>query len=352
MENNQNWENITEEAKTTPKSEHPDASATADAEEVQTPVTEIVEEATADDQPDSKGVAPDGEPEDADWEEAEDTPTVVPAPMRKREKIILTVVGIILVLLLIWLLISLVNGIQRSNTLRPVDDLAIVQTDSTAPAGSVLPDGGDDDIAVSTDPVENDSTVATQPGEDGSQGSGADNGTTPSNPGNGNGAEPTQPNQDNTTKPTQPGTDVPAEPSKPGSSEGGDDGRTDGGDKNEGTGDDTASDYTGEVKIRISGVNDDTGIITITIEGESIMVPVQTTVFNGRVTKSGVAQSKIFGYNTGVTVMLYYQQTAGFGVSEITGYMNRTEDSLTILVDLNGDGSKLLIKVNGLKSLM
>ena len=115
---------------------------------------------------------------------------------------------------------------------------------------------------------------------------------------------------------------------------------------------DAASDYAGVTEVRISDVNDATGIITITIDGKSVAVPVQTTVFNGRVTKSGVAQGKLFGYNIGVTVMLYYPQESGFSNNSVDVYMNRTEDSLTVLVDINGDGSKLLIKVNGMKALM
>ncbi len=117
--------------------------------------------------------------------------------------------------------------------------------------------------------------------------------------------------------------------------------------------DDTVPDYAGEVKVHISKVNDDTGVITVSVDGNSIAVPVQTTLFNGRVTKSGVAQGKIFGYNTGVTVLLFYPEAEGFDYndSEVNGYMNRTTDSLTVLVDINGNGRKLLIKFNGMKSI-
>ena len=83
-----------------------------------------------------------------------------------------------------------------------------------------------------------------------------------------------------------------------------------------------------------------------TVDGEKIVVPVQTTVFNGRVTKSGVAQGKLFGFNCGATVMLFYPQEDGMNNTEFSGYMNRSGDSLTILVDINGDNSKLLIKIN------
>ncbi|MBR0303138.1 MAG: hypothetical protein IJQ80_04760, partial [Clostridia bacterium] len=71
----------------------------------------------------------------------------------------------------------------------------------------------------------------------------------------------------------------------------------------------------------------------------------------GRVTKSGVAQGKLFGFNAGVTVMFFYPQEEGFHTTEVNAFMNRTSDSLTVLVDINGDGSKLLIKINGMKSL-
>lgn len=124
-----------------------------------------------------------------------------------------------------------------------------------------------------------------------------------------------------------------------------------GNDGNQNGNDNAASDYAGETKVRISTVNDGTGIITITIGDSSVSVPVQTTVFNGRVTKSGVAQGKLFGYNSGITVLLYYPQEDGFSSNEVTGFMNRSKDGLTILVDINGDGSKLLIKVNGMKSM-
>lgn len=141
------------------------------------------------------------------------------------------------------------------------------------------------------------------------------------------------------------------------SSSGNDNGNGNGGNNGGGNqnddnkGDDAAPDYTGETKVRISEVNDDTGFVTITIDGTSITVPLQTTIFNGRVTKSGVAQGKIFGYNSGVTVMFFYLQDEGFHTTEVNAYMNRTSDALTVLVDINGDGSKLLIKVNGMKSL-
>ena len=141
-----------------------------------------------------------------------------------------------------------------------------------------------------------------------------------------------------------------------GSNEGDDSGKPSGGqngqEDDDSDNDDAASDYAGVTEVRISDVNDATGIITLTIDGKNVVVPVQTTVFNGRVTKSGVAQGKLSGYNVGVTVMLYYPQEDGFSTNSVEGYMNRTEDSLTVVVDVNGDGSKLLIKINGMKALL
>ena len=98
-------------------------------------------------------------------------------------------------------------------------------------------------------------------------------------------------------------------------------------------------------------VNDDTAIINLTVDGKIISVPVQTTYFNGRITKTGVSQVKLFGYNSGVTVLLYYPKTDGFAYNEVNGYMSRTADGLTVLVDINGEGTKLLVKINGMKSL-
>ena len=103
--------------------------------------------------------------------------------------------------------------------------------------------------------------------------------------------------------------------------------------------------------MSISKIDVNTGIITLTIDGSSVVIPVQSTSFNGRITKSGVAKAELFGYNSAITVLLYYPENEGFHTSQVNGFMSRNGDSLTVLVDQTGDGSKLLIKVNGMKSL-
>lgn len=111
------------------------------------------------------------------------------------------------------------------------------------------------------------------------------------------------------------------------------------------------TDYSGETTVGISKIDANSGFVTITVDGTSVMVPVQTTVFNGRITKSGVAQSKIGKYSCGITVMIFYPESEGFNKSSAAGYMSKTTDSLTVLVDINGNDSKLMIKINGMKSL-
>ena len=258
--------------------------------------------------------------------------------MNRAEKIVLTVLALILFLLLLWLGIKVYNNVQRgagdAHNLtdsqlasaqtaddRKNDDDSMNDSGSNTVIGIDKPSYGDTDFDENTtgnDGSSKRNNSSANPPRDDGKGNRSDNSN---ESGNGNGGK--------------------------------EDGNDDNG-KNTGSGDksdDTTSEYAGETNVSITKVHDDTAVITVTVDGEKIVVPVQTTVFNGRVTKSGVAQGKLFGFNCGVTVMLFYPQTDGMSNTEFSGYMNRTGDSLTILVDVNGESSKLLIKINGLKSL-
>ncbi len=330
---------------------------------------------------------------EADDEETADGSVAV--DLRRKEKAIIITMGVILTLLLIWLIIWAMGATR---------DYASARTDngdntSYSTSDSVGDNADDKNSAYNTDNG-NDSSAqgngsdsdANSPSTSGNNGNsgnnnpaGNDKGENSGNKGDGNGGSnggnnggnggtpipdtDNSPsggnqgdngdnqtpgisggnNQEDTTPPDTTGGDNTSSGNDDGNGNGGNNG---GGNQNDDNkGDDAAPDYTGETKVRISEVNDDTGFVTITIDGTSIMVPLQTTVFNGRVTKSGVAQGKLFGYNSGITVMFFYPQDEGFHTTEVNAYMSRTSDALTVLVDINGDGSKLFIMVNGMKSL-
>ncbi len=378
MKDKNNLGNINEEVKTTPTSEFTEEKKTddisfTDSEEVTSTETDFVDgsvtdENTDEEQTEEVSTDDDSDEESADENEDEDEEVVTVVAdknkgMKMREKIILAVTGIALLLLLLWLIFSLIGDFYRNDYMRPDEGNNTLQTDTsnTTDDGSLdvnVDINGDKDSDGTTDDTDasdkdNDSDDDSSSDmdqtdkDDGSDGSNkgdetTDNGDDSSDPDdtdNGNGTDSDDGKKDDeTSKPNGDGDNS------------GDNDKDD--DQTNNDGDNTASDYTGEVKVRISTVNDDTGIITITIDGASIVVPVQTTVFNGRVTKSGVAQGQLFGYNSGITVMLYYPREQGFDTDSVNGYMNRSGKSLTVLVDINGDGSKLMIKVNGMKSLM
>ena len=272
--------------------------------------------------------------------------------MNGREKIVLIIIAALLLLLLILGAFSLRNGVWRSGMERVEDQtqstLAADQDEQiTTPSESEVPNT---DTAWNLSGG-NSGNISGGGSSGGNTAAKSDNtGNNPgSNSGNtGKGITPST--TDSVVKETKP-TEEPKDTStttpnndKPNNDKPSNDDKKD---------DDTVPDYAGEVKVHISKVNDDTGVITVSVDGNSIAVPVQTTLFNGRITKSGVAQGKIFGYNTGVTVLLFYPEAEGFDYTdaEVNGYMNRTSDSLTVLVDINGNGKKLLIKFNGMKSI-
>lgn len=100
--------------------------------------------------------------------------------------------------------------------------------------------------------------------------------------------------------------------------------------------------------VTVTEINEST--VTVKVGGEIIIIPVQTTIFNGRITKSGVLSDSICGYSIGASIMLYYLES-GFldGVSLSGAYVKVDSTRLTVSGDYNGDGSKIILRINGAK---
>ena len=317
---------------------------------------EVADDATNDETAETEEFEEETEEEEISDENSEDENTdseeETKEGMSRTEKIVLTVLALILFLLLVWFGIKVYNNIQRgAGDAHNLNNTQITSSqndkDSDNDKENGENDGANDGIVDDQNDGEDDSDENTgkRPGNTSSNKTNSDE---DGDNDDGNGKKDNS-STDSTDDGKNDNDDV---------SNGDDDGNGGKGDSDEDDNDDNGnnkddvvSEYAGETKVRITKVNDETGIITVTVDGEKIVVPVQTTVFNGRVTKSGVAQGKLFGFNCGATVMLFYPQEGGMGNTEFSGYMNRTGDSLTILVDTNGSNSKLLIKINGLKSL-
>ena len=100
--------------------------------------------------------------------------------------------------------------------------------------------------------------------------------------------------------------------------------------------------------VSIISVGDST--VTAKIGKETIVIPVQTTVFNGRITKSGVASDTLCGYSVGGSVLLYYPEGGSLAGVTLTGsYVKADNARLTVSGDYNGDGSKIVFRLNGVK---
>ena len=389
-----NWENANEEVLTNEEQEEKEAVLIDSVDEKTDDVFAKLLAEIADEKSDANDESNDSNESNEDSDEYEDDDTgddsdedSVVASDESEEKpkkglsrgqnIALIAIGAILALLLIWLFLNAL-GLFRTDDYNytggnNTDSVVVIPsgTDKDDDADKVITDGKENDNNgdVNKGNGNNDDDKNTNNGNDDQKNQNGNSGddsnkddssdkNNDSNNGDDSGKNDNSQNGDNDSDGKNNGNNSDDKNTEDGDGDDTSDGDNDNGnadsngnDGNQNGNDDAASDYAGETKVRISTVNDGTGIITITIGDSSISVPVQTTVFNGRVTKSGVAQGKLFGYNSGVTVLLYYPQEDGFSSNEVTGFMNRSKDGLTILVDINGDGSKLLIKVNGMKSM-
>ena len=378
MKNTENWENMNAEDLTAEKNvtvieESDDNDSKPTVPTTTGNDTEESEPAEADDNsvpeektPDDESAITEEAPSDSDSEVAEEEKDKPKKKMKRREFITLVISGIVLALLLLALAFWLNSLRQRSISGHSGGDTSITVVDPDGDdqsrdendsqtgdgtgtgVGDENSDGTDGDGSRDENDMTNNGTTGKNPGDENQNSSGGNktdnnedgdknNGTENGNGQTGNGDDDNSNGNDNTNQGN--GNNDPSN---------GNDNEQNGnnnGDSN------ISSDYTGEVSVSVSGVDASSGLVTITIEGKTVVIPVQSTSFNGRITKSGVAKAELFGYNSAITVMLYYPEDEGFTYQNTTGYMSRDGKSLTVLVDLNGSESKLLIKVNGMKSL-
>ncbi len=335
MTNSKNLENMNAEVQTAEEQEQ--GTVVAGIPEDEDVTTQNDTDTNSNEEQDNPGEEnPDDEVAEEPVENEEDPPK---DKMSKREKITLIVIALLLFALLCWGLAAIINGWQR-DAIGTDSGSGLIITETT----------GDTDSTTSTDDgKKNDGDASDADDDNGNRGPG----TTQQTQGTTSRDDDTDQTDKNQSDDDDNSNDQTDNTSKPD----GDDGTTSKPDDTDEDDDqskpttDAVKDYIGDTTIRIANVNDDTAIINLTVDGKNISVPVQTTYFNGRITKTGVSQVKLFGYNSGVTVLLYYPETDGFGYNEVNGYMSRTEDGLTVLVDINGEGTKLLIKINGMKSL-
>ena len=100
--------------------------------------------------------------------------------------------------------------------------------------------------------------------------------------------------------------------------------------------------------VSLTDINEST--VSFQIGSETVTIPVQTTIFNGRVTKSGVLSDSLQGYSIGASVMLYYPEGSSLNGITLSGaYVKADSSRLTVSGDYNGDGSKIVFRLNGVK---
>lgn len=90
--------------------------------------------------------------------------------------------------------------------------------------------------------------------------------------------------------------------------------------------------------------------VTVKVGSETVVIPVQTMVFNGRITKSGVISDSLCGYYIGASVLLYYPEGGSLAGITISGaYVKVDSTRLTVSGDYNGEESKIVFRINGTK---
>ena len=100
--------------------------------------------------------------------------------------------------------------------------------------------------------------------------------------------------------------------------------------------------------VSLTDINE--SAVSFQIGSETVTIPVQTTIFNGRVTKSGVLSDFLQGYSIGASVMLYYPEGSSLNGITLSGaYVKADSSRLTVSGDYNGDGSKIVFRLNGVK---
>ncbi len=271
--------------------------------------------------------------------------------MSKTQKVIVVLTAIILTVILILVLATRFLG---SPDTYPVggqgDGSAITGTEQTEPDDKDKPDGTDESQTGDNDGKPSDSAKPDGDTSDTGKPGGDTDKTDKENKGDSDG-------QDGTAPPaTDPGEDdkdddnKPSDPSDDG--EDGDKPSDDEDDKNDtdnsGSNDDGQSGDLNGTSVSIVNIGESS--ITVSVGGQSVVIPVQTTVFNGRVTKSGVVSDTLGGYSIGASVMLYYPESEGLsGVTLSGAYVKADSSRLTVSGDYNGIGCKVVLRINGVR---
>lgn len=270
--------------------------------------------------------------------------------MTKAQKVIVVVTAIVLAIILILVITTRYMG---SGSTYSIDDQTgnsatdAASGDSTSdPNGDASSAGnggngvGDSTTGQNNIPIYPDipsapdlPTPSIPSGTDNGGGNSEPSGTTP---GTDSKPDVTQPD------PTDPGDNPGNTPSNPSDSD-------DGGSNNPDTPDAGQSGGIADgASVTITEIGEAT--VTFKIGNEIVVIPVQTTIFNGRVTKSGVISDSLCGYSIGASVMIYYPESSGLnGVSLTSSYVKADSTRLTITGDYTGEASKIIFRVNGVK---
>lgn len=268
--------------------------------------------------------------------------------MTKAQKVIVVVTAIVLAIILILVISTRYMG---SGSTYQIDDLTSnLTTEASSDAGTSDPssdvpsaDNGGNSVIDDTTGQNNIPTFPDNPSVPDVPStqipSGADNG------GGGNEPSGTTPGTDKQPSDSQP------DPSNPGENSG----TTPFTPPDDGENDNPSTPGVGQsggivdgASVTIKEIGEAT--VTFKIGDETVVIPVQTTIFNGRVTKSGVISDSLCGYSIGASVMLYYPENGSLdGVSLTSSYVKVDSTRLTVTGDYNGDASKITFRVNGVK---
>ena len=284
-------------------------------------------------------------------ETKKNTNTQNPDKMTRIQKVIVILTAVILAIILIVVAATRYMG---GSDPYPIGDISGTITDTTS-----------DTSGDTSNFDEKEDINGTMPGEttDTSDSTGTGNtGTTPpdtSSDGN-NGTNGTDGKQDDADKTV--GTEDTDNDTDNGKNPGGDtSGDTDSGNTDkelsdtEGGNDDpddgksgTQGGITDGSSVTIVSIGSST--IEFRIGNETVVIPVQTTVFNGRVTKSGVISDSLCGYSIGASIMLYYpEDNVPDGIALTGAYVKVESTRLTVSADYNGEGTKVVFRLNGVK---
>lgn len=288
-------------------------------------------------------------------ETKKNTNTQNPDKMTRVQKVIVILTAVILAIILIVVAATRFMG---GSDPYPIGE----------PSGSLTDNSGDTSGDTTTSGEDDDVTDGTKPDEskDPSSSTGTDDtDTTPpdTSSNGGNNSEGDDGKQDDTDNSGDSDDDDKKDPdnngtdgSDPGKDEGDD---SDDGNDDDGNSDDGKTDSDDGQSGNQGGITDGSSVTIVSIGSstiefrignETVVIPVQTTVFNGRVTKSGVISDSLCGYSIGASIMLYYpEDSVPDGITLTGAYVKVDSTRLTVSADYNGEGTKAVFRLNGVK---